>query len=81
MISLLQLIANLTNEAQQKDLFKNFALVNKPLGNSRSNKQSSQRHNNGHGHNNGRGKGGGGISRGTLLGNQGPAKNASNKYK
>ena len=40
-ISLFQLITDLTNKAQQKDLTKSFIIVNKPLGNSRLNKQSN----------------------------------------
>ena len=79
MTSLLQLIADLTNEAQQKDILKNFASVNKLLNNLRE--QSGWGHSNGCSCNNGRGKGSGGAGRGTLLGNQGSTKDALNKYR
>jgi len=62
MISLLQLIADLTDEAQQKDSPKSFASVNKPPG------DSGWGCGNGCGRSNGCG-GGGGAGCNALSGN------------
>ena len=71
------MIADLTDEAWRKDSAKSFATVNKPPGDSRSNEQSNRGRGNGCGRGNGRGRGG--TGRGAPLGNQGSAKDASNK--
>ena len=76
MITLVQLIADLTDEAQQKDSLKSFASVNKLLGDL----QSGQGRSNGCGHGNGYSRGRG-AGCGALLGNQGPAKDTLNKYR
>jgi hypothetical protein len=56
-------------------------MINKPLGNSHLNKQSNRGYSNGRSRGNGRGRGSGGTGHGTLSGNQGPAKDALNKYR
>ena len=74
------MIADFTNKAWRKDLFKSFASVNKPLNDLQLNEQSSQGRSSGCGYSNSCGKSGGGIGRGALSGNQGLAKDTLNKY-